>query len=302
MNTLTPAQLIHLLSEHHDALLLDVSLAEDYHAEHLPNALNAAVYEVSFLDKVENLREGKIDRTRPVVVYGSSADSLASATAAVKLEVAGFTDVHDFRGGLSEWKAAGHTVQGAGHGPAKPARADGVHHIDLETSQLEWTGRSLGGKHTGTLKIVAGEVEIRGEKLVSGRFTIDMATMENSDIPDAGTRRVLLDHLMSDDFFEVKKYPQAVFEIVSAKPIPEAAPSSPNLAIQGRLRLRGVEQPVEFPAVAGTAGDGSLVARANFDIDRTRWKVIYGSGKFYEKLGQHLVNDLITIDLKIVVR
>ena len=49
-------------------------------------------------------------------------------------------------------------------------------------------------------------------------------------------------------------------------------------------------------------GDGSLVARANFDLERTRWNVLYGSGKFYEGLGRRLVSDLITIDLKIVAR
>ena len=47
--------------------------------------------------------------------------------------------------------------------------------------------------------------------------------------------------------------------------------------------------------------DQSLVAEANFDIDRTRWNIVYGSGKFFEKLGMHLVNDLVSIQLKIVV-
>jgi hypothetical protein len=34
---------------------------------------------------------------------------------------------------------------------------------------------------------------------------------------------------------------------------------------------------------------------AHFDFDRTRWNVIYGSSRFFEHLGMHLVFDLISI-------
>ena len=47
---------------------------------------------------------------------------------------------------------------------------------------------------------------------------------------------------------------------------------------------------------------GGLVARAHFDFDRTEWGVRYGSGKFYERLGKHLVSDRISVDLKIAAR
>ena len=65
-----------------------------------------------------------------------------------------------------------------------------------------------------------------------------------------------------------------------------------------------LEKPLSFKAQIGRlpASEGALLARANFDLDRTEWNVLYGSGKFYEKLGRHLVSDLITLDLKIVAR
>ena len=50
----------------------------------------------------------------------------------------------------------------------------------------------------------------------------------------------------------------------------------------------------------GTTADGLLAADAHFDIDRTRWNVLYGSGKFYEKLGKHLVSDDISLALKLI--
>jgi hypothetical protein len=46
--------------------------------------------------------------------------------------------------------------------------------------------------------------------------------------------------------------------------------------------------------------DNSLAAEAHFDIDRTKWGIIYGSARFFEYLGMHLVFDLISFQLRIV--
>ena len=46
--------------------------------------------------------------------------------------------------------------------------------------------------------------------------------------------------------------------------------------------------------------DGTLKAQAVFNLDRTLWNVHYGSGKLFERLGMHLVNDLISIEMFIV--
>jgi hypothetical protein len=48
--------------------------------------------------------------------------------------------------------------------------------------------------------------------------------------------------------------------------------------------------------------DGTLKAHAHFDFDRTLWNVKYGSAKFFKLLGMHLVDDLVSLDLKIVAR
>ncbi len=55
-----------------------------------------------------------------------------------------------------------------------------------------------------------------------------------------------------------------------------------------------------FPAIVAIGLGGALTAEAHFDIDRTRWNVIYASGKFYEALGRHLVYDNISLSLRMV--
>ena len=55
-------------------------------------------------------------------------------------------------------------------------------------------------------------------------------------------------------------------------------------------------------APASTLARGSLSSAFQSIADRTRWNVLYGSGKFYECLGQHLVHDNISLSLHIVTR
>jgi hypothetical protein len=75
---------------------------------------------------------------------------------------------------------------------------------------------------------------------------------------------------------------------------------APNLAIHGELTLKGVTHLIGFAAVSGLTADGKLAAQAMLSFDRTLWNVLYGSGKLFQNLGGHLVNDLIEVQLHIV--
>jgi hypothetical protein len=74
----------------------------------------------------------------------------------------------------------------------------------------------------------------------------------------------------------------------------------PNFLVEGDLELRGARAPLTFPVTLGRLADGSFSAEAHFDIDRTRWNVLYGSSRFFEHLGTHLVYDLISIEIRLV--
>jgi polyisoprenoid-binding protein YceI len=210
----------------------------------------------------------------------------------------------DFRGGLAAWKAAGQEVNAASGATAAetPEPRDGIHPLDLTESRVQWTGRNLLNRHDGTLKLKSGEVEIHEGRLDGGSFVLDMRGIGCSDLAGDHLHEVLIAHLLSDDFFEVDEYPEASFRILAAKPVAEATPGSPDLKVRGILTLKGIEGEIEFLASTGITAEGKLAAQASFAIDRTRWNVIYGSGKFFRSLGGHLVNDMIEIQLRIVTR
>jgi len=41
------------------------------------------------------------------------------------------------------------------------------------------------------------------------------------------------------------------------------------------------------------------MAPDEFGLDRARWNVLHGSGKLFENLGKHLVNDLISFQFQL---
>jgi polyisoprenoid-binding protein YceI len=69
--------------------------------------------------------------------------------------------------------------------------------------------------------------------------------------------------------------------------------------VHGALKLRGVTADLDFTATVNRTPENGLTAEAHFDIDRTRWKIIYGSARFFEHLGMHVVFDLISFQLRI---
>ena len=165
---------------------------------------------------------------------------------------------------------------------------------------IEWTGRNLGNKHWGTLKFKNGSVQLKEGSLVGGRLVIDMNSITDLNLEDGQLRRVLEDHLKSDDFFDVARYPEAVVELVDIAPITVTTTGLPNQSVAVNLTMKRITDTLSFHATEHVAAEGRWIAQANFDFDRTKWNVIYGSGRFFRNLGMHLVNDLVSLQLKIV--
>jgi len=285
-----------------EALLVVHSLPEEhYQTVHIPEAVNACVYEVTFLDQIS---EQTRDQTQEIVVYGSRDRSWDARTAADKLIAAGYSNVRVLEGGLAEWASAGFPTEGSDPAPATgfgdtPSLVAGTYRVDVSESVIGWTGRNPNGKHFGTLKLAGGEATLTPES-ITGRFEIDMTSIQNTDLAEDELYPVLIAHLESDDFFLSSLFPEAVFSITAGTLVPSPTLTMPNFVVQGDLEVRGARAEIEFMATVTSADDNSISAEAHFDIDRTRWGVRYGSSRFFDFLGKHVVFDLISIDLRIV--
>ncbi len=293
MNT---SSLHQLLSAASPPRLLHVLPEEVFAAARLPGSVHACIYEVSFPEKVAAVLP---DKAAPVVVYGSDALSLEAAEAAEALRAAGYVDVSVYEDGLAGWRAAGQPLEGHGTLPGAPQPADGTYAVDIAESIVRWTGRNLFNHHSGTVRLAGGQLRLLEGRLVSASFDVAVDTIACEDIADGSVNCMLIDHLKSADFFEVAKHPVASFVASAAEPIEGATEGRPNFQLAGTLTVRGVSRPVEFPAVVAVNPEGRLTGQACLDLDRTEFGSIYGSGRLFRFLGQHVVNDVIHLHLKI---
>ncbi|MGD8721086.1 MAG: YceI family protein [Desulfobacterales bacterium] len=281
-------------------LLIDTLTGSHFEKVHLPGARSACVFEVTFLEQVEAIAESK---KAEIVLYGSSGRSRDALTAADKLQREGYENISVLNGGLEAWRARGFELQGDQPGMADPETVlrldDGQYRVDIDQSVIEWSGRNPNSKHFGTVGIKEGQVKVNSS-ILTGVVDIDMESIDNTNLKGDELHPVLTAHLKSDDFFFVKMFPSAVLTITEGVPVETPFLSTPNYGFKATLELRGVKADLAFQATVTKTEGGGLAAEAHFDIDRTRWEVIYGSARFFENLGMHLVFDLISFQVKIV--
>lgn len=167
---------------------------------------------------------------------------------------------------------------------------------------LEWIGRNLNNRHFGRIAIKEGNLVIRGGRPSGGIVVLDMATITNLDLQDSAWRDLLTRHLKSDDFFAVERFPTSSFRLTGWEEAEGASPEARCGIAAGELTIRDVTRPISFSAIVSPQAHGSIKAHAAFDIGRTLWNVCYGSEKLFERLGMHLVHDIISLELFLLVR
>ena len=185
---------------------------------------------------------------------------------------------------------------------AKEASSDSQSYtVDTESSVINWTGSKQTGKHEGTLKLSEGTVFVKDGAVEGGNFTMDMNTINATDLEPGEDKDNLENHLKGltvaekdDHFFNVKKYPTAKFEITKIDT--EAGKS----IIEGNLTIKATTKNVSFPAIITVNDNEVSIVSDTFIIDRTQWKVNYGSKSIFQDLGDKFVND--EIELKVSVK
>jgi polyisoprenoid-binding protein YceI len=181
---------------------------------------------------------------------------------------------------------------------AKAENEPKVLQIDTKSSKIYWTGKKVTGEHTGTLMLRSGTIEMQDEAPVKVHVILDMTTIVVEDIKDPATNAKLLGHLKSDDFFSVAKFETGAFVAEKFTPIRDAEGREPNYKIEGDLTLKGITAPVVFEAYIATTGQ-VLMSSAELKINRTKWGIRYGSGSFFDNLGDRAIYD--DIELVLVV-
>lgn len=166
--------------------------------------------------------------------------------------------------------------------------------VDVSESTVKWVGKKVTGQHNGTIQLKGGRLEMDDNgTLTGGIFTIDMTTIANEDL-SGGTKDKLEGHLKSEDFFGVEKFPTATFVIT------KAIPQGPGkYKIIGNMTIKEATEEIQFIANVDNK-DGKVVATADITIDRSKYDVRYGSGSFFDNLGDKTIYDNFDLSVSIV--
>ncbi len=167
--------------------------------------------------------------------------------------------------------------------------------VDIKASTISWKGYKVTGSHYGKISLKSGKLDFNNGALTGGSFEIDMASMTCEDL-SGGVAEKLLGHLKSDDFFGVAKYPTAKFVITQV--VSRGTPGAYKIA--GDLTIKSTTKPIKFFADVKDEG-GKMVATAKITVDRSDFDVRYGSGSFFDNLGDKTIYDEFDLDVKLVL-
>ena len=157
---------------------------------------------------------------------------------------------------------------------------DGKKEIKVETSSVTWKGYKVTGSHEGSISLKQGSLEFKDGKLIGGEFTMDMASIVNTDM-EGEYKTKLEGHLKSDDFFGVATYPTAKLVFNKVK-----STGKNSYEVKGNLTIKDKTNPVTFDiSIYGNK------ATANVKIDRTEFGVRYGSASFFDDLQDKAIYD-----------
>ncbi|HRI00036.1 MAG TPA: YceI family protein [Saprospiraceae bacterium] len=165
--------------------------------------------------------------------------------------------------------------------------------VNTKTSTVSWLGKKVTGQHSGNVSLQSGSVEFSTGKLKTGMFEIDMNSISCTDLKGEYANK-LVGHLKSDDFFGVAKFPKATLKITNV------SYTEKNKAdVTGDLTIKGITKAVSFPAIIEINGK-NLTANATISVDRTLYDIKYGSGSFFDNLGDKAIDNefKLTVNLK----
>lgn len=148
-------------------------------------------------------------------------------------------------------------------------------------STITWVGKKVTGQHEGTINLKSGALLFKDNKLKSGKFIVDMTSINVTDLKAGEGKEKLEGHLKADDFFGTDKYATATLTFKKVTPKADGV-----YTVMADLKIKEKTNLVTFDiTVNGTTATTKLV------VDRTKYDIKYGSGSFFDNLGDKTISD-----------
>jgi polyisoprenoid-binding protein YceI len=164
--------------------------------------------------------------------------------------------------------------------------------VDLQNSKIEWVATKMRGtrKRTGTISFQYGHLLMQNGEIIGGTLIVDMESITVTDIPISEdiARKNLLDHLKSEDFFNVADFPVATLTMTKVHRI-----SEDRLECSGNLSIREITKNITFEARHQGRRFSTI-----FKFNRFDWKIAY-QGSWADKT---LVDKEVELSIEVVIQ
>jgi polyisoprenoid-binding protein YceI len=153
--------------------------------------------------------------------------------------------------------------------------------INAAKSKISWVAEKVTGKHQGTINIKDGVLTFKNDKLTGGTVTVDMNSINVTDLQAGQGKEKLEVHLKAADFFGTDKFATSkiVFKTVKLK-------TAGVYTVTADLTIKNITKPVTFDLAVGKNS-----ATTTFKVDRTKYDITYNSGSIFDGLGDKAIYD-----------
>ncbi|MDC6351838.1 YceI family protein [Zeaxanthinibacter sp. PT1] len=152
--------------------------------------------------------------------------------------------------------------------------------VNTEKSTVTWKAYKVTGSHYGEVQLESGALVFDNDQLTGGEFTVNMTSLVATDL-EGESKGKLEGHLKSEDFFSVSEFPKANLVITEVE-----STGKNSYEVTGDLTIKGITKPITFDmSVYGSK------ATATLKVDRAEYNVRYGSGSFFDNLGDKTIYD-----------
>lgn len=164
-------------------------------------------------------------------------------------------------------------------------------------SKVEWVGsKIIGSEHNGTISIKEASMKVENGVPKSAKIIVDMNSIKNRDLKDKKYNDKLIGHLKSDDFFGTKKYKESTLIISKIQKVNDS-----KWRLDGNLTIKNKTKSVSFIANSTLNGSKLKAVKVDFEFDRTDFDIRYGSGKFFDNLGDKMISDKVQIKVMLML-
>jgi polyisoprenoid-binding protein YceI len=166
---------------------------------------------------------------------------------------------------------------------------DGELSVDVVSSKITWQGYKPAGSHIGTINLKSGSLEVKGDKIKGGSFSVDMSTIKESK-----ENARVVKHLKSADFFEIETFPTSTFEITNSKK------KDGKTIVTGDLTIKGITKEISFPVSMADDGNTLTLTSETFQVNRAEFNVKFKSKSFFNDLKDNFIEDNFDLQVTIV--